>query len=71
MILYATLPTDPNAKNDNDDNALHVACKNSSDEDISELVKLLVERYRQSPCVCSHGCGLCPCTCSYALIIPL
>ena len=44
MTLYATLPTDPNTKNDNDDNALHVACRNSSDEDISELVKLLIER---------------------------
>lgn len=42
---HETLPTDPNAKNDHDDSALHVACSNSSDEDITEIVKLIIERY--------------------------
>lgn len=40
-----TLPTDPNTKNDQGDSALHVACRNSSDEHITEIVKLFIERY--------------------------
>ena len=36
---------DPNAKNLYGKSALHVTCSDSSDEDVAEIVKLLIERY--------------------------
>lgn len=37
---------DPNTKKEEDGySVLHVACNNSSDEDITELVKYILERY--------------------------
>ena len=46
LILTHVLLTDPKKKNNSGWNALHFVChKASSDVDITEVVKLLIERY--------------------------
>ena len=45
ICCYCNL-IDPNTKKDDDGcSALHVACNNFTDGDITEVVKLLIERY--------------------------
>ena len=44
-IYNSDINVDPNKKDSGKYNALHVACTASSDDDITEIVKLLIERY--------------------------
>ena len=45
LILAHVLLTDPNKKDEDGRNALHIVCQYSSDVDITEVMELLIDRY--------------------------
>ena len=45
MLILAHVLTDPNKKDKDGRNALHLVCRGSSDADITEVVELLIDRY--------------------------
>ena len=60
MLILAHVFTDPNKKTSYGDNALHLVCKRSSGVDITEVVKLLIDRY-----YCTFIYNFIYITCSY------
>lgn len=46
IVTMITFPIDPNKNDSRNWNALHAACRGLSDVDVTEMMKILIERYQ-------------------------